>query len=104
MDRNGNIAIGFNVSGSSVYPSIHYAGRQPTDPLGTLPSGELSLIDGGGIQHDDLFFGDYSQMTIDPVDDCTFWYTGSYYPTTSTPNDWHTRIGSFRFTNCSGRD
>ena len=102
MDRNGNIAIGFNVSGSSMFPSIHYAGRRPSDPLGTLPSGELSLIDGGGSQHDDDAFGDYSQMTIDPIDDCTFWYTGTYYPTTSTPNDWHTRIGSFRFTSCPG--
>jgi hypothetical protein len=104
MDRNGNIALGFNVSGSSVSPSIHYVGRRPIDPPGTLPSGEMSLIDGGGLQLNGISFGDYSQMTIDPVDDCTFWYTGSYYPMTSTPNDWHTRIGSFRFTSCHGRD
>ena len=81
-------------------------GRRPTDPLGTLPSGEMSLIDGGGALEDNNnpHFGDYSQMTIDPVDDCTFWYTGTYLPTTTTQNDWHTRIGSFRFTNCHGRD
>jgi len=104
MDRMGNIALGFNVSGANVYPSIHYAGRRPTDPLGTLPLGELSLIDGEGVQLHGVFFGDYSQMTIDPVDDCTFWYTGTYYPTTTTPYDWHTRIGSFRFSNCPGRE
>ena len=104
MDRMGNIALGFDVSGSSVFPSLHYAGRRPNDPLGTLPLGELTLIDGGGIQLHDTRFGDYSQMTIDPSDDCTFWYTGTYYPTTSVPNDWHTRIGSFRFTNCHGRE
>jgi hypothetical protein len=105
MDGKGNIALGFNVSGTSVFPSIHYAGRRPNDPLGTLPLGEISLIDGGGVQHgeENTAFGDYSQMTIDPVDDCTFWYTGTYYPTSSTPNDWHTRIGSFRFANCHGR-
>jgi hypothetical protein len=103
MDRNGNIALGFNVSGASVFPSIHYVGRRPTDPLGTLPSGEMSLIGCGGVQLHDTRFGDYSQMTIDPVDDCTFWYTGTYYLTTNNPNDWHTRIGSFRFTNCHGR-
>jgi hypothetical protein len=102
MDSRQNIAMGFNVSGQ-VFSSIHYAGRRPNDPLGTLPLGELSLIDGAGVQLNDIAFGDYSQMTIDPVDDCTFWYTGTYYPTTSTPNDWHTRIGSFRFTNCPGR-
>jgi len=106
MDRNGNIALGFNVSGASVFPSIHYVGRRPTDPLGTLPSGEMSLIDGGGVQlgPGNTSFGDYSQMTIDPVDDCTFWYTGTYYLTTNNLNDWHTRIGSFRFTNCHGSD
>jgi hypothetical protein len=104
MDMKGNIALGFSVSGSSVFPSLHYVGRQPSNPPGTLPSGEMSLIDGGGVQLHQIFFGDYSQMTIDPVDDCTFWYTGTYYPTTSTPNDWHTRIGSFRFTSCPGRD
>src|SRR6266540_4449353 len=103
MDKAGNIALGFNVSGASVFPSIHYAGRRPNDPLGTLPLGELTLIDGDGAQLHDTRFGDYSQMTIDPSDDCTFWYTGTYYPTTSDPNDWHTRIGSFRFTNCDPR-
>jgi hypothetical protein len=103
MDANGNIAIGFGVSSLVAYPSLHYAGRRPIDPLGTLAS-EISLIDGGGVQHDDVDFGDYSQMTIDPTDDCTFWYTGTYYPLTSTPNDWHTRIGSFRFADCAARN
>jgi hypothetical protein len=104
MDVNGNIALGFNVSGCNMHPSIHYAGRRPNDPLGTLPLGAISLVDGGGSQHSYTNFGDYSQMTIDPTDDCTFWYTGTYYPRTSTPNDWHTRIGSFRFADCAPRD
>ena len=72
MDVNGNIALGFGVSGANMHPSLHYAGRRPTDPLGTLPLGELSLIEGGGAQLHEPNFGDYSQMTIDPVDDCTF--------------------------------
>jgi hypothetical protein len=104
MDRNGNIALGFSVSGHAVFPSLHYVGRRPGDPLGTFPSGEMALIEGDGVQLHQGFFGDYSQMTIDPVDDCTFWYTGTYYPTTTTPYDWHTRIGSFRFSSCPGRD
>jgi hypothetical protein len=104
MDVNGNIALGFGVSGHSVYPSLHYAGRRPTDPLGTFPSGDVSLIDGADVQRQHVEFGDYSQMTIDPTDDCTFWYTGTYYPMIRTPNDWHTRIGSFRFSDCAPRD
>ena len=104
MDVNGNIALGFGVSSNNVYPSLHYAGRRPNDPLGTLPSGDISLIDGKDVQRHDAEFGDYSQMTLDPNDDCTFWYTGTYYPTITIPNDWHTRIGSFRFSDCISRD
>lgn len=103
MDRRGNIALGFSVSGASVFPSLRYVGRRAQDPPGTLPLGEIPLIDGGGVQQEFISFGDYSQMTIDAVDDCTFWYTGSYYPATTTPNDWHTRIASFKFKDCPGR-
>jgi len=37
-------------------------------------------------------------MTVDPVDDCTFWYTNQYYETTSS--NWQTRIGSFMLPGC----
>lgn len=36
-------------------------------------------------------------MTVDPVDDRTFWFTTEYY--TSTGGSWQTRIGSFKFPN-----
>ncbi len=43
-------------------------------------------------------WGDYSSMSIDPVDDCTFWYTTEYVVTDSFhPN---TRIASFKFNSC----
>ena len=38
-------------------------------------------------------------MTVDPVDDCTFWYTQEYYATDSSFN-WRTRIGNFKFGSC----
>ena len=44
-------------------------------------------------------WGDYSAMTVDPVDDCTFWYTQEYYATNSSFN-WRTRIGNFKFDSC----
>src|SRR5258706_741025 len=40
-------------------------------------------------------------MTVDPVDDCTFWYTQEYMKTTGTFN-WNTRISSFKFPSCGG--
>ena len=58
--------------------------------------GETHLVDGAGAQTDTSNrWGDYSDMTVDPVDDQTFWYTQEYYDSTSSFN-WRTRIGSFK--------
>src|SRR5205823_65825 len=77
------------------------AGRLATDPPNTLAQGEAHLFDGTGSQTGGGAWGRHSQMTIDPVDDCTFWYTNEYYAAMSTFN-WRTRIGSFKFTQCDG--
>ena len=105
MDHMGDIAIGYSASGPSYYPSIHYAGRLATDPLNDLTQGENVMFAGLGIQGFPLNrWGDYSDLTVDPNDDCTFWYTQEYAPTNPTPSlidvNWHTRIGSFRFAQC----
>src|SRR5436305_6261127 len=44
-------------------------------------------------------WGDYSAMSFDPTDDCTFWYTNMYYAASGL--NWVTRIGSFKFSTCS---
>lgn len=100
MDGSGNIAIGYSLGGSAVMPSIKYTGRRASDPLGTLGQ-EGTFVNGTGVQTGSNRWGDYSQMAIDPADDCTFWYTNEYYATTGS-NNWRTRIGSFRFPGCGG--
>lgn len=57
------------------------------------------LINGGGSQTGSNRWGDYSAMSVDPVDDCTFWYTNEYYPVNAT-NAWKTRVGVFNL--CGG--
>jgi len=100
MDRQGNMALGFSVSSSTVYPSIRYVGRLAADPPGTLPQGETTLIAGTGSQTTtNSRWGDYSMMGVDALDGCTFWYTQEYYA--QTGNVWRTRIGSFRFPECT---
>jgi hypothetical protein len=100
MDHDGNIAVGYSVSSGTTYPSIRYAGRLATDPPGVLSQGEASLMAGTGSQTGSQNrWGDYSGMTVDPSDDCTFWYTNEYYPTTAS-TAWHTRIGKFKFPGC----
>src|SRR5438874_1254253 len=98
-DNQGNIALGFSASSAIIHPQIRYAGRLATDPLNIL-SGEQHLFDGTGSQPNDDRWGDYTDMTIDPVDDCTFYYTNEYYATTSYRN-WQTRIGYFKFPQCT---
>jgi subtilase family serine protease len=100
MDGAGDLAIGFSVSSATTFPSIRYAGRLVDDPLGTLPQGETTLMSGSGSQTDSTGrWGDYSALSVDPTDNCTFWYTQEYYSATSAI-DWRTRIGSFQFPSC----
>ena len=99
VDQYGNMALGYSVSSASMYPAIRYTGRLASDPLGTLTQGERSLIEGTGAQiYSFNRWGDYSAMTVDPVDGCTFWYTNQYIETTSSV--WQTRIGSFMLPGC----
>ncbi len=100
MDKNGDIAVGYSASSSTLYPSIRYTGRLSTDALGTLPQGEATLLTGTGFQSGVNRWGDYSAMGIDPSDDCTFWYTQEY--NNSGAWAWGTQIGSFKFAGCTG--
>ncbi|NJN54581.1 MAG: hypothetical protein HC804_07380 [Anaerolineae bacterium] len=100
MDRDGNMALGYSASNAATFPSVWYTGRLATDPLGTMPQGEASIIDGTGSQTGSARWGDYTSMNVDPVDDCTFWYVNEYVPTSSAVG-WRLRIGAFKFDECS---
>lgn len=97
-DKDGNMALGYSVSSSSSFPSIRYAGRRAGEAPGTLPQTETTLVAGTGSQSGISRWGDYSAMSVDPTDDCTFWYTQEYY--LATGSNWQTRIGSFKFPAC----
>lgn len=101
MDKQGNLALGYSVSnGTNVFPGIRYTGRLKNDPLGQMTLGEAVLINGSGSQTVSARWGDYTDMTVDPGDDCTFWYVNEYYQVSSA-RGWQTRIGSFRLPGCS---
>ncbi len=100
MDHEGNIGVGFSVSSTTVFPGIRYAGRLASDPPGGLFQGEAVLQAGSGVQTTtNSRWGDYSGLTVDPTDDCTFWYTNEYYTPASQASSaagWLTRIGTFK--------
>jgi hypothetical protein len=118
MDRGANMAVGFTASGpltTGVDPTPRYAGRLRTDALNTLAQGEADLFGGpiypvlvATVTAGDQRWGDYSHLTLDPLDDCTFWFINEYQtnnslfnPVTSTTEAvkrvWGTRIGHFRY-------
>ena len=100
MDKQGNIAIGYSASGTTLSPSIRVAGRLNADILSRV-RGEMQVVDGTGAQTSSAQrWGDYSALQLDPVDNCTFWYTQEYTNSTSSAN-WATRIVAFKFNGCN---
>jgi hypothetical protein len=100
MDQTGNMAMGYSVGSGTLYPGIRFVGREATDPLNNL-SLETNIIDGSGSQTSYARWGDYTSMSVDPVDDCTFWYTNQYLKVGGNFN-WDTRVASFKFASCTG--
>ena len=101
MDKNGGIAVGYSVSGAATFPSIRIAGRTAKDPAGQL-SKETVIATGFGDQTTASYvarWGDYSAMSVDPVDDCTLWYTTEYMTQVGIFN-WSTRIAAVRLPGC----
>jgi hypothetical protein len=99
MDKQGNLAIGYSKSSTSVKPNLAFATRLAGDAPGTLGA-ETTIVAGGGSQLSNLSrWGDYTHMSVDPVDDCTFWYTGQYLKANGTFN-WSTRVASFKINGC----
>ena len=102
MNGAGHLSLGFSASSGTLFPSIRATGRLPGDAAGLMTQGETTLVAGGGSQsHSSGRWGDYSMMAVDPVDDCTFWYTQEYYSANSLAS-WKTRVSSFELADCGG--
>lgn len=103
MDKMGNIAIGYSVSDASTFPSIAMVGRLRIEPANFLEAEQI-LVTGAGSQNSSNGtggnrWGDYSALTVDPADDCTFYYTNEVLPANGVFN-WNTYVYSFKFPNC----
>ena len=94
-DGSGNIALAYSVSGGTQFPGLRYVGRRESDPPGTLSEGEHVLVNGlvAGASES---IGRWSSLKLDPADDCTLWFTGSYNETAQG----ETQIAAFRFDAC----
>jgi hypothetical protein len=102
IDGAGNIGIGYSFGGKDHFPGQRFAARMAGDPLGTLPLQETVLAEGQAPQSNSLRWEDYTQTAIDPVDDCTIWYTGDYLRAGEA--HYSTRIGAFLIPGCRPAD
>jgi hypothetical protein len=101
MDKDGDMAMGYSRSSATTFPSVYINGRLSTDTINTI--GTEALVQAGAGSQDATGvnrWGDYSSMTLDPVDQCTFYYTNEYLKTTGAFN-WSTRVASYRFPTCT---
>ena len=102
MDKQGNIALGFSASGVNDFPSLRYTGHAAGGAPGQMTEAEQVIYTGQGPQTEvEGRWGDYSALSVDPTDDCTFWYTTEYLTSDLVViGSWGTRIASFRFPSC----
>ena len=83
MDRKGDIGMGYSFGG---------------DPKGQLTFHESVLAEGQASQTGSLRWEDYTNIIVDPSDDCTFWFVGNYLKSGAASST--TRIGSFVLRGC----
>ncbi|HLY20667.1 MAG TPA: hypothetical protein VKR61_25745 [Bryobacteraceae bacterium] len=98
MDRRGGIGIGYAFGGDPNFPGQRFAARLAKDPKGQLTFHESVLAEGQASQTGGLRWEDYTNITVDPADDCTFWFVGNYLKSgAASPG---TRIGAFVLPGC----
>lgn len=95
-NKNGDIAMAYNISGSSLTPGIRYTGRKFCDTLGMMTYTETTVIS-GTTANGSTRYGDYNHLVIDPADDVTFWFTAMH----NTASTWSTRVAAFKIPACS---
>jgi len=99
QDGEGNIGLAASASSTTLIPTAIYTGRLATDPPNTLPQGEvdaMAAVTRGVQTGTGNRWGDYSSLSVDPADECTFWGAFEYADGPSSSFDWNTRVFSFK--------
>ncbi|MGP8216995.1 MAG: T9SS type A sorting domain-containing protein [Bacteroidia bacterium] len=112
MDQNGNIGLSYNVTDpTSIYPGCRYTGRRACDPLDSMTISEVTAVNGNALavtpENGGNRWGDYSHLSVDPVDGITFWHTNMYASSSFSTfgENIGTRIYSYQIPKCvSGVD
>jgi hypothetical protein len=104
QDKVGNTAVGYSVSSFSSDPGIDFSYWSLASP--NASPGEVTILNGSAEEVTPPpgygEWGSYSSMTVDPIDDCTFWYVNEYWTLLAgqTNSSWATRIANFKMPTC----
>lgn len=82
INNNGTLALGYNVSGSTLFPGIRVTARNSSDGTGLMTAAEAIVQSGTVAKTSSNRYGDYNGMLADPTDG-SFWFTANYNPTSS---------------------
>jgi hypothetical protein len=98
QDASANAAVGYSASSTGLHPGI----RASTFSLTATPTPkEITLEAGVGDEEDSEHWGNITSMSVDPTDNCTFWFVDEYFQANQiTGYDWDTRIANFHVTGC----
>jgi len=78
MDIQGNIGMGYTSMNSTNPITIRYTGRYANDPSGQMTI-EENLIGQSNATNPNTRYADYSQISVDPANDKTFWFISEYF-------------------------
>lgn len=102
MNGNKEIGVSYSIAnGSNMYPSLRFTGQSSAEygnASGVFDVTETEYATGTTYQSYAERWGDYAQMSIDPSDDNTFWYTSEYMTNTNHQTK-NTKIIAFKFQN-----
>lgn len=94
INEDGTIALGYNITSSSVYPGMRMTGRAVCDPINLMTAPE-AISKNGTASNKTLDYGDYNSLVTDPVDG-SFWFSGQY----NVSNKWSSNVVHFTVDGC----
>ena len=97
LNGYNEISIGYSVSSTTMYPSIFFCGQSAgayANASGIMDIAEDTIQVGANSQTGANRWGDYSQLSVDPTDDKTFWFTTEYIGSGGSRK---TKISSYKY-------
>ncbi|MCX7696777.1 MAG: immunoglobulin domain-containing protein [Bacteroidales bacterium] len=100
INKNKDIAVAYSIASSNLYPGLRLTGQTASENVnasGVFDVSEYTIADGTTYQASVNRWGDYALMSVDPVDEETFWFSSSYMGVNTSTKK--TTIIAFKFPN-----